>query len=265
MNYEIIKPIPLSEQQESFVLAGHAAFESYEDIYSEFALAFPEAMNVFFEDHSNAYQQMLEESIRRLHPSNAHFDHERLGPTFTALRRNYLNNQEDEYFGQSRNRLKVAQDSYNRILIEMEQNPEKFVDCQRLIIDLLKETRAETTAFAVPALPGRNEVSSEEMARMIAQLDNEQLEEFTDAKKRGEDPHSVLTRIKAATSANVDQVQEALPEAEDTRQEPEEDFNEVESPAIIPSEGTVEQDEVPADDDTTEYPENTTSGDITPD
>ena len=225
---ELTQSIQLTDQQERYVLAGYAAFVDEDVIYEEFRAAFPEAVNLFAEEIGETkVPPILKLAIRHLSPAHPKFDKERLGITFDALRREYLNSEEDVFMGQSRNRLEVMNEVRLKLMKHAEQNADEFVDCMKLIIEATKEARAEKMAFEKLAEVARFSVSPEDIASMLGKLPPHKQEEFTRAYATGAEHPEIfierLTReVEAIESENEQDTtqsgQEVLPEVESNGQ-----------------------------------------------
>lgn len=190
-----------TDQQERFILGGYAAFCESDTVYREFCEAFPDALNLFSEHYGEKESRViLKQSVKELDRTHPKFP-DRLVPMFDALRRSYLNSQEDAFMGQSRNRLEVADEMRIRLLAYADENPERAPECIKLVIDVLKEARVETETFYKLAEERRGTVAPEELADLLGKLPLEKRDPLVKELQAGGDPEIIVGKIRKEVEA----------------------------------------------------------------
>ena len=192
----MVEVINFTAQQEEYVLSCYAAFEDEDTAYNEFREAFPDAVDRFAEHYGERNVEYLQRAISVLHPRHPDFPANRLGVLFDALRRHYLTSHEDSLLGQSRNRLRIAEEILFKLQDHAKSNPEEFLDSCKLQMSVLKDARAEDEMYRKLYQSKQPLITPEEVARLIAPLSDEQLEEFTQAYNDGEHPNRIIERIQ---------------------------------------------------------------------
>ena len=190
---QIIEPFELTEQQEEFVLSGYAAYEDDATIYIEFMEAFPETINDWVESFGeDNVEEPLRMSIKHLYPGHHKFPRKRLGLTFDVLRRQYLATQDDEKMGQSRNRQRMALKIYEQLEDHAKEHPDTFLQCKKLQLEVLEESREEHTAIQKVIEAKEPSVTVEEIKLMMKGLTQEQFDEFVVARDSGQHQNNLV-------------------------------------------------------------------------
>ena len=192
--------LELTEQHERYILSGYAAFIDEDLIYKEFCAAFPESIDHFAEEHGEREsREALRRSISHLSPSHPKFPSNRLKIHFDALRREFLNQQEDAFMGHSRNRLEVLNDVRKQLLMyasSMKEDTTDFLGTMRLIIETAREARSESVAFQRLSETDRFSVSPEEIASMLSKLPLETRNTYMELYKAGEHPEVIINKLQ---------------------------------------------------------------------
>ena len=256
--------IKLNDQQERFVLSGHAAFAERERIYDEFTAAFPEAIDKFSEEVGEQnYRPMLKRIIRELHPGHPKFDEEKHRVQFDGLRRYYLNTQEEAFMGQHRNRLEVADEMRRKLLRHADANPEELVECMKVLNQVNKQAMVESIEHLKVQQETATVIAPDELMELVSRLPPDKRAEAVNALRGGEHPEIVIQRIQKELEATGDeqstdeaeQSEKVLPVLEDLQSFGSQDTDEAEQGTVsvdqganIPQEGEHPQSETDGDD-----------------
>lgn len=193
----LVQPLTLNDQHSEYVLAGYAAFQQPAKILAEFEACFPESVATFSASHDNWKKRLLV-AIQYLYPGHPKFDTQKWGSIFSGLRRNYLHSVKDSMLSSARARLAIMETTLEKLDAHAAENPESFVECKKLQLDVLKQAKVESyDYFGHQAMNVGS--TEEEMKKELRTCTAEEIVEFKERCKEGEDPFSVIKDIKSRT------------------------------------------------------------------
>lgn len=191
---QLVEPFQLTTQQEEYILSGHAAFLTVDQIVIEVTACFPEWRDQIIENYPTTWEKRLELSVRRLYPAHPEFP-EKYKSIFPAMRRTYISTISDEMLSSSRVRLSLMTDTMRELENYGKEYPDRLVETSKLKLEILKAAKTESYEFA-DRQTGKLGMTEEEIKALIKSLPQHQLTEFKERYKSGEHPDLILADIQ---------------------------------------------------------------------
>lgn len=188
----LIQPLLLTEQHYEYILAGYAAFLGPEKIKTEFEVCFPEAMRDIRSEVD--WDRRLLVTIQHLYPGHPQFDQKRWGVLFAGLRRNYLHSVEDSMLSSPRARLRIMEETLDELSAHAAEHPDTFTECKKLQLDVLKQAKIESRDYYKHL--STVDITQEEMRARLRTFTIDQITEFKERHKEGEDPMLIIADIE---------------------------------------------------------------------
>ena len=142
----LVEPLVLTEQQQEYILACYAAFQSPDQIIETFCECFPVDLARFKEHGSEAWKERLYVAIKHLSPEHPKFP-EVYNATFSQMRLNYLRSHNDRMLTNTRSVLKRLNEELNELNEKTKTHPQNFLAFQRRKLKLIQEARKISYQF----------------------------------------------------------------------------------------------------------------------